>query len=430
VTASNDQYRSDQWALDGFKAETAVWPITTGAGVRVAVIDSGVQSNHPDLSGRLLSGVDFVADGSGSTPNTTDPLGHGTHVTGIIAAVAGNGIGVAGLAPSVRVIPVRVLDENGAGWSADIAKGIVYAVDAGAHVINLSLGGSRSSVIGSAVTYAHAQGVTVTAAMGNSKQQGNPTSYPAANLESIAVAAASSSGSVASFSNTGDHVDVAAPGVAIKSTVSSGGYATYSGTSMATPYVSALAALMLAKSPGLTPDQVRSVMQGAAKNLGSPGWDTQSGHGLINPSAVLDPDPSSPSLDPDPSSPSLDPDPSSPTPELVAPTQSEEAVDSPVYWVKPKITSEPRNDSAKAGRKVRFRTKFVAQGDVSMTWQFKTVNGKKRKLPGRASVVIQSDRTKIKIVQLKNKWSGAKVQAIVANSSGEARSRWARIKIG
>jgi type VII secretion-associated serine protease mycosin len=281
---TNDPYRAVQWGLTKLQAEQD-WARTTGAGVTVAVVDTGVQAGHPDLAGSVLTGVDLVnAGGDGSD----DENGHGTHVAGIIAAVAGNGIGGAGLAPNVKILPVRVLDADGSGYDSDIATGMTQAVDKGAKVINLSLGGSEeSTALSAAIQYALGKGVVVVAAAGNERQSGNAVSYPAADAGVIGVAATDSSDKDASFSNTGSYVDVAAPGVSIISTYKGSTYKSLSGTSMATPFVAAAAALLKAAAPNLTPDAVTSVLERTATDLGTAGRDNATGYGLINPYSAL-----------------------------------------------------------------------------------------------------------------------------------------------
>src|ERR1700730_10780804 len=137
----NDPYRSQQWALDKTSFETA-WSVTRGQGVTVAVVDSGVEADHQDLNGSVLKGIDYVNPGG---DGRVDPDGHGTHVAGIIAAHVNNGVGIAGAAPGVRILPVRVLDAQGGGVASNVAKGIIWAADHGARVINLSLGGGQAS---------------------------------------------------------------------------------------------------------------------------------------------------------------------------------------------------------------------------------------------------------------------------------------------
>ncbi|GIU86910.1 MAG: hypothetical protein KatS3mg009_1425 [Acidimicrobiia bacterium] len=279
---TNDPLRGLQWALDRTSFEAA-WTTTRGQGVVVAVIDTGVRGDHEDLAGNLVAGIDLVDGGDGRI----DPAGHGTHVAGILGALAGNGRGIAGGAPGVRIMPVRVLDENGTGFSSDVAAGIIWAVDHGARVINLSLGGSSPSQGQlNAIRYAISKGAVVVAAAGNN---GGPVVYPAAFDEVIAVSAVGSDLGLTSWSSRGPQVDLAAPGDAIASTYSghAAQYGYMSGTSMATPYVSAAAALALAVNPKNGPAQVRDALERGAVDLGAPGKDSWYGAGLVDPRAAV-----------------------------------------------------------------------------------------------------------------------------------------------
>ncbi len=222
---------------------------------------------------------------TGSGDGSNDENGHGSHVAGIIAAQV-NGRGIVGAAPGVKILPVRVLDGSGSGYSSDVAAGIIWATDNGAKVINLSLGGNiPSQATQEAIQYAHANGALVLAAAGNAGQNGNAPLYPAAFPEPVAVGAINSAKQRAAFSNWGPYVDVVAPGDAIVSLWSSGNasYAWASGTSMATPYAAAAAALTFAVNPSATPAQVRKRLERTADDLGAPGRDDQFGHGLIDP---------------------------------------------------------------------------------------------------------------------------------------------------
>ncbi|WP_344649779.1 S8 family serine peptidase, partial [Cryptosporangium japonicum] len=285
-TTSNDPYRASQWALTTLGAEKT-WPASTGTGVTVAVVDTGVQRNHPDLAGTVLAGVDLVGDVPTSTDGSNDENGHGTHVAGIVGAIANNQKGVAGLAPGVKILPVRVLDGDGAGYDSDIAQGIVKAVDRGVAVVNLSVGGTEAGATASAVKYALSKNVVVVAAAGNERQDGNAISYPAADAGVIGVAATDSTNTDAPFSNTGSYVDLAAPGVGIWSTFKGSTYKQLSGTSMATPYVSAAAALAKSVSPGLTPATMTTLLQSTATDIGKAGRDDATGYGLVNPYAAV-----------------------------------------------------------------------------------------------------------------------------------------------
>ncbi|HET7358109.1 MAG TPA: S8 family peptidase [Nocardioidaceae bacterium] len=283
-TQSHDADRWAQWALNRLDAEN-LWAQQPGDGVTVAVVDTGVDAAHPDLAGVVLPGTDLVSPGG---DGSADGNGHGTHVAGIIAAVANNGVGVAGLAQGVRILPVRVLDDNGAGWASTIAKGIIWATDHGASVVNLSLGDHASDdVTATAVQYAEDHGVVVVAAAGNDRADGDPVTYPAAYPGVIGVAATDDQDAVAAFSETGGFVDVAAPGVDIASTFPPSTYVYLSGTSMAAPFVSATAALLMAADPQLTPEQAASALESTASDLAPTGRDDASGYGLVDPAAAL-----------------------------------------------------------------------------------------------------------------------------------------------
>ncbi|GAT68036.1 peptidase [Planomonospora sphaerica] len=293
----DDAYRGAQWPLNTLSAES-VWKSATGAGQIVAVVDSGVDAAHPDLAGTVLSGTDLVVDrGTGQS----DPNGHGTHVAGIVAAKAGNGVGIAGLAHGAKILPVRVLDADGSGWSSDVAAGITYAADHGATVINLSLGSPGSDpMVRSAIDYALAKDVVVVAAAGNSAQDcskvsnpypgencGNPVNYPAAFPGVVGVAATDSADARAAFSEYGSYVDVAAPGVRVRSTYPSSRYLDMSGTSMASPYAAATVALIRAKFPAMSAAQATARLTGTARDLGTAGRDPYYGAGLVQPLAAL-----------------------------------------------------------------------------------------------------------------------------------------------
>jgi len=250
--------------------------------VVVAVLDTGV-SPHAELTGALLPGQNFT-DSLGGAGDVTDRVGHGTHVAGTVAADAGSE--VEGIAYGARVLPVKVLGDDGAGLDSWISDGILWAADNGADVINMSLGGpGYSSVMESAIAYARSRGVTVIAAAGNSD---SPDMFSPAGLAGVvAVSAVDEARAKASFSNYGPSIDVAAPGVRILSTLNDGGFAEASGTSMASPHVAGVAALVKGAAPGLTPDQVERALVWSAIDLGAPGRDDQFGYGLVDaPRAV------------------------------------------------------------------------------------------------------------------------------------------------
>ena len=258
----NDPSFSLQWGLKKIDAMDA-WTTDHGsAGVVVAVLDTGISLSHPDLASKIVGTVNF------SSSSTADDVnGHGSHVAGIIAAATNNGVGVAGLGYNTDVLDVKVLDDSGSGLYSNMINGITWAADHGADVINLSLGGTMpSSALESAVDYAWSKGAVVVAAAGNSAS--SAAFYPAYYSNAIAVAATDDLDELAPFSNYGDWVDVSAPGISIYSTVP-GGYQYMSGTSMAAPYVSGLAALLFAE--GLSNDQVRARIQSTADNVGVAG---------------------------------------------------------------------------------------------------------------------------------------------------------------
>ncbi len=266
---------ASQWGLRAVGAEVA-WDVTRGSGTVVAVVDTGVDFDHPDLTGQLLPQIDVIDDGW-----TGDLVGHGTHVAGIVAASL-DGAGVAGLANQVKVLPVRVCDEYGDLDSYAIAAGIGAAVDAGADVINLSFGGGYDAMEEAAIDYALDNGVVVVAAAGNEYLAGNPTTYPAALPGVIGVSSADEYGRSSDFANVGSYVDITAPGQNILSTVPGGGWETGTGTSMAAPFVAATAGLVHAANPSLGRAQVEAVLLGTAVDDASgDGPDTVFGYGLL-----------------------------------------------------------------------------------------------------------------------------------------------------
>ncbi len=262
----------------------------TGTNVKVAVIDSGVDRENPELNGgQVLDGCDWVTSPTNVCRGTgvLDENGHGTHVAGIIAA-KNDGFGVTGVAPGATILPLRVLGADGSGWLSDIAAAIDYAVANGAKVINLSLGGTLDySLIRISVEQAVASGVTVVAAAGNGGS-GAAASYPAAYPGAIAVAATTESNLIATYSNSGNYIDVAAPGSAILSSWPTGtGYARLSGTSMASPHVAALAALIIQRNTATaistSPAAIRTAIESVAVKSNSDYSVSRYGLGVINP---------------------------------------------------------------------------------------------------------------------------------------------------
>ncbi|MEZ4836122.1 MAG: S8 family peptidase [Caldilineaceae bacterium] len=298
-TPNDPLYDRYQWNLQHIRADAA-WDQTTGStDVIIAILDTGADLNHPDLVQNLVAGYDFVSDDA----DPGDDEGHGTHVASIAAATGNNGVGLTGVGWQTKIMPIKVLDGDGRGASSDIAEGIIWAVDHGADVLNLSLGSTRySETINAAVQYAYGHGVLVVAASGNYYASGNPTVYPAALNNVLAVAAVNDVDRHASYSSSGSYVDLAAPGgdpvnasdndirhwipgAYLRSTGLAYGWLV--GTSQAAPHVAGLAALLLAVDPSLTVDQLQSLIKNSAVDIESPGWDELSGYGRVDAAAAI-----------------------------------------------------------------------------------------------------------------------------------------------
>jgi len=320
VTPTDPMYTS-QWHYPQIQLPAA-WDVTTGGPVIVAVLDTGIRTDHPDITTAVtVTGYDFVShltngDGDGRDSDPTDPgcpdvnpadTSHGTHVSGTVAARTNNGTGVAGVnwggVSGTKIMALRVLGQMmppdgssscGSGYFSDIAAAIIYAADRGAKVINMSLGAPilSDTTVDNAITYARNLGVTLVAAAGNNNC--GAVIYPARNANVIAVAATTNTNARASYSACGAEIDVAAPGgssgAGVLSTTwsISGGhvYQSWQGTSMATPHVAGLVALMISR--GITgPATIQSTLQSTATDLGTPGFDNQFGWGLVNAAAAV-----------------------------------------------------------------------------------------------------------------------------------------------
>lgn len=273
----NDAQYSSQWHLPMVWAPRG-WDVNTGsASVPIAIIDSGVDSAHPDLAGKVVAGWNFL----GGNTNTSDVLGHGTAVAGTASAASNNSTGVAGLAWQNPIMPLVVLDATDYASYSNIASAITYAADHGVRVINVSIGGSSSSsTLQGAVDYAWNKGAIIFASAMN-----NGTStpyYPAACNRVIAVTATTSTDTIAGFSSFGTWVDIAAPGASILTTTRGGGYGYWNGTSFASPLAAGLAALVLSVNPSLTNAAVESIIKSNADDLGAAGFDQYFGSGRIN----------------------------------------------------------------------------------------------------------------------------------------------------
>ena len=276
----NDPGYKYEWDITYTQADKA-WPlINQKREVKVAVLDTGIDYTHPDLKNRVLvdKGYNFINNNN----DVLDDNGHGTHVSGIIAAEANNKVGIAGITGNldVKIIPIKVLDENGEGDAEGIARGIVYAVDRGADIINLSFGTKyKNKLISEAINYAKNKGVFVVAAAGNENE--NSDNFSPAGDGAFTVAAMNYNYKKAYFSDYGSSVKVAAPGVKILSTVP-GGYEAWDGTSMSAPVVSGVAAMLKAENPELSPNQIEDILDSTAKDIMYKGKDQQSGYGLVD----------------------------------------------------------------------------------------------------------------------------------------------------
>ena len=266
------------WGIDIIDADLA-WTTSTASGVKVAIIDTGIDLSHPDLAANIKGGINLV----NVKKNASDDNGHGTHVAGIVAALD-NTIGVVGAGNAASLYAVKVLDRSGMGWTSDIIAGLGWCVDNGIQVANMSLGSNYyNETLHSAVKAANAAGLIMVAAAGN---DGAAVDYPAALPEVIAVSATDSNNNVTSWSSRGPEVLVAAPGSNIYSTYKGGAYASMSGTSMAAPHVAGAIALKLQVAPGLTPAQMVILLAQTATPLSGATADEQ-GAGLVNALALV-----------------------------------------------------------------------------------------------------------------------------------------------
>jgi len=298
-TTPNDSfYQAQQWNLPQIHLPEA-WDYTVGSSTPIAIVDTGIDLDHPDLAAKLWINPGEIPDNSIDDDHNgyiddwrgwdfvegdNDPQdlnGHGSHVAGIAGAQSNNGIGIAGVSWNAGLMAVRVLNSDGYGWWSDIASGILYAADAGARVINLSLGDTTSSgAVEEAIAYARERGCLIVAAAGNKESQ--PILYPAALDGVMAVAATGPGDSLYPNGNRGPQMDVAAPGMGIFSTWATGSYCTKTGTSMATPHVSGLANLIWTLRPWLSADEVAAFIENTAVDIGDPGWDERTGWGRID----------------------------------------------------------------------------------------------------------------------------------------------------
>lgn len=291
----SDPVFKDQWSLVNGDVPGA-WDMgATGKGVTIAIVDSGIALNHPDLKDNIVPGYNAITQSNAPGANQDDN-GHGTHVAGIAAAER-NGVGIVGVAYDAKIMPIKSVNFEGDGYDDAIAAGIVWAADHGAKIINLSLGaenGVSSEVIKQAVNYAYNKGSLLVAAAGNydpSTQKNPGVDYPASDPHVLAVAATDKNDQIASFSTSGPQISLAAPGDEIASdwwSLAEGpGYANASGTSMASPFVAGEAALIWGQHPEWSRDQVVEALESGVKDLGTAGRDNDYGYGLVDVKLAL-----------------------------------------------------------------------------------------------------------------------------------------------
>ena len=268
------------WGVNRIDADLA-WAYSTGSGVKVGIIDTGIDMDHPDLAANIKGGYNCIRE----TTNFDDDHGHGSHCAGIVAAI-NNTIGVVGVAPNAWLYGIKVLNRRGSGTTTDCIQGIQWCTNNGMDVISMSWGSTTySQAMNDACTAAWNAGCLLVGAAGNS---GNTNIiYPAKYSSVLAISATDSSDNLAYFSCYGNQIFMAAPGVSIYSCYKNGGYATMSGTSMACPHVSGVAALIWARYPAYSNAQVKSRLQNTAEDLGSPGWDIYFGYGLVDAQAAV-----------------------------------------------------------------------------------------------------------------------------------------------
>ncbi|MGY6020939.1 type VII secretion-associated serine protease mycosin [Streptomyces spinosirectus] len=300
AVAHADGIRAQEWALDAMHTQQ-VWQTTKGKGITVAVLDTGVEAGHPDLAGNVLAAKDMI--GFGAKQGDRAWARHGTAMAGIIAGHGhgpGDGDGVMGVAPEAKILPVRVILEDGdpartkarSTRGNALAEGIRWAADHGADVINLSLGDDSASAHpepaeDEAVQYALKKGVAVVASAGNGGEKGDHVSYPAAYPGVIAATAVDRFGTRASFSTRRWYATVSAPGVDIVIADPDHKYYEGWGTSAASAFVSGAVALIKAAHPGLTPAQIKQLLEDTARNAPSGGRDDSRGFGMIDPAAAV-----------------------------------------------------------------------------------------------------------------------------------------------
>ncbi|NJN97563.1 MAG: peptidase S8, partial [Anaerolineales bacterium] len=371
----NDTYYGNQWGLNNAQDHDIdapeAWNIYTGgSNVTIAVIDTGVDLYHPDLAAKIVAGKTIISNDPvkypiGSPPD--DDNGHGTHVAGIAAASGNNGKGIAGVSWGAKVMPLKVLASNGSGSTADLAEAIIYAANNGAKIINMSLGASCGSGwpdVEEAVNYALGKGVLLVAASGNNYS--TPVMCPGAINGVMAVGATDSNDNRPSYSTYGTALDVAAPGSGIYSTYYGGGYRYLDGTSMASPHVAGLAALLWSFAPTLNYSEVESLIEQTADDLGTVGKDDYYGYGRINAQRALERislqiSPAQPLLFIDDATPSV-------TSQVLITTQNPEQITwsasiSPTDWLSLSPPASGLVSSASTGQVINLNATVFSPGD-------------------------------------------------------------------
>ena len=287
ITAKPPPEEELPWGVDRIDADLA-WSTSTGAGIKVAIVDTGIDMDHPDLQANIKGGFNAIAPARKyKDPNNfDDDNGHGSHCAGIVAAID-NDIGVIGVAPEAFLYGVKVLDGAGFGYDSDIIEGFQWCIDNGMQVVSCSFGGyDDDQTFHDAVDAVWEAGCIIVAAAGNDGYE-EPDLYPAGYSTVMAISAMASDDTIIYWSNYGSEIELAAPGVSIYSCYKRGGYTTMSGTSMACPHVSGVAALILAVHPTYTNEQVRQLLQNTAEDLGASGWDPYYGYGLVDAEAAV-----------------------------------------------------------------------------------------------------------------------------------------------
>ena len=277
----DDPQYAQAWHLPKVQAPLA-WDMASAQGITIAILDSGVDTSHPDLAGQVVAGWNSVSGNS----DTADINGHGTKVAGTAAAATDNAIGVAAIGFGANIMPVRITNRSdGYAYWSDIARGLTWAADNGADVANISYSATNSSSISSAAQYMRNKNGVVVVAAGNDGTNPGWGDNPAM----ISVSATTSSDSKASWSNYGSYIDVAAPGAGIRTTTNGGGYGAVSGTSFASPATAGLIALIMGANPDLSPDEIEAILEASADDLvAGSDWHAYYGHGRINAAAAVE----------------------------------------------------------------------------------------------------------------------------------------------